>query len=75
MIAEQYPGLLNRPDEEKLQLAAELWQDVMGERTEADDPAMEILMEARWREYQNHPGRVRSWEELKLQLLASAHES
>ena len=51
MIAEQYPGLLDRPDEEKLQLARELWHDVIGDAGEADDPALIALMESRLAEY------------------------
>jgi hypothetical protein len=45
MIAEQYPGLLDRPDEEKLQLAGELWHAVIGHDEGGDDPTLVALME------------------------------
>jgi len=70
MIAEQYPGLLERPDEEKLKLAGKLWNDVIGDTDEADDPVLIALMEARLAEYRAHPERVSSWEDVKTRLLA-----
>ncbi len=70
MIAEQYPGLLDRTDEEKLQLAGELWNDVIGDAAEADDPGIISLMESRLAEYRAHPERVSSWEDVRARLLA-----
>lgn len=70
MIAEQYPGLLDRPDEEKLQLAGELWHAVIGHDAGGDDPTLTALMEKRLSEYQAHPGQVSNWEEVKARLLA-----
>lgn len=70
MIADQYPGLLDRPDEEKLQLAGELWRDVLGGEGESDDPAVTALMEARLGEYLAHPERVSTWDEVKARLIA-----
>lgn len=70
MIAEQYPGLLERPDEVKLQLAGELWHDVIGDAAGADDPALIAMMEARLAEYRANPDRVSTWEDVKTRILA-----
>ena len=69
IIAEQYPGLLARPDEDKLQLVEELLADVMGGDPEAD-PVLLELIESRWAEYQAHPERVSSWADVKARLVA-----
>jgi putative addiction module component (TIGR02574 family) len=69
MIAEQYPGLLELPDDEKLQLAGELWHAVIDDADE-DDPILASLIEARLADYQAHPDRVSTWEEVKARLLA-----
>lgn len=71
MIAEQYPGLLDQPDEVKLQLAAELWQDVIGDGTATDDEALAALMEERLAAYRAAPEQVSTWAEVKARLLAS----
>ena len=69
MIAEQYLGLLARPDEDKLQLAEELLSDVLGDSSE-DDPALLALMESRLEEYRANPEGVQSWGAVKERLLA-----
>lgn len=69
MIAEQYPGLLARPDEDKLQLAEELLSDVLGDVSD-DDPALFSLMESRLNDYRANPEQVRSWSAVKDRLLA-----
>jgi len=69
MISERFPELLALPDEDKLQLAGELWQDVIGGAAE-DDPALVALIEARLAEYQAHPERVSPWADVKARLLA-----
>ena len=68
MIAEQYPGLLTRPDEDKLQLAGELLADVMGDPAEAD-PTLVALMESRLAEYQARPDNVSPWSDVKDRLV------
>jgi hypothetical protein len=70
MIADQYPGLLDRPDEEKLQLAGELWRAVIGQNGEGDDPSLIHLMETRLSEFQSYPDQVASWDEVKARLMA-----
>ena len=69
MISDRYPDLLTLPDEEKLQLAGELWKDVIGDAAE-DDPALVTLIEARLAAYQAHPERVSPWADVKARLLA-----
>jgi putative addiction module component (TIGR02574 family) len=69
MIAEQYPGLLDLPDDEKLQLAGELWHAVIGDAA-GDDPALASFIEARLADYQAHPDSVTAWGEVKARLLA-----
>jgi len=69
MIADQYPGLLTRPDEEKLQLIEELLSDVMGDLSEGD-PTLVALMKSRLAEYRIYPERVSPSSEVKARLLA-----
>lgn len=70
MIAERFPEIAQLPDEDKLTLMAELWQD--GTEDAADDnPALDALMEQRWQEYREHPERVSPWSEVKTRILAS----
>ena len=70
MIAERYPELAQLPDEDKLTLMVELWQDVMDDSS-SENPAMAEFVEKRWQEYQMHPERVSNWSEVKSRLLAS----
>jgi len=69
MISERYPDLLALSDEDKLQLAGELWKDVVGGVAE-EDPALAALIAARLAEYQAHPEQVSSWTDVKARLLA-----
>ena len=69
MISERYPDLLTLPDEDKLQLAGELWKDVIGDAAN-DDPTLAALIEARVAAYQAHPEHVSSWADVKARLLA-----
>ena len=70
MIADQFPGLLQRSDGEKLQLAGELWRDVIGDDIPSDDPTLASLLESRLAEYEAHPERVSTWDQVKARLLA-----
>ena len=70
MIAEQYPRLLERSAGEKLQLAGELWRDVIRNEIVSDDPAVVTLIESRLAEYQANPDRVSTWDEVKARLMA-----
>jgi quinol monooxygenase YgiN len=44
MIAERYPELAQLPDEDKLTLMVELWQDVMDD-SPAENPALAAFVE------------------------------
>lgn len=68
MIAERFPGLLELPDDAKLQLAGELFSDVIGDSDEAD-PDLVALIESRLVEYREHPERTSTWEAVKERLL------
>ena len=68
MIAERFPGLLDLPDDAKLQLAGELFADVIGD-DEENNPALVALIDARLAEYRDHPERVSTWEAVKARLL------
>ncbi|MGV3664418.1 MAG: addiction module protein [Prosthecobacter sp.] len=70
MIAERFPGIAQLPDEDKMTLMAELWQDVMDD-TPAENPALAEFVEGRWQEYRKHPERVSPWSEVKARILAS----
>lgn len=70
MIAERFPEITRLPDEDKLTLMAELWQDVVDESA-AENPALAEFVEQRWQEYQLHPERVSPWTDVKARILAS----
>lgn len=70
MIAERFPEIAQLPDEDKLSLMTELWQDVTDD-TAGDSPALAGQMEQRWQEYQEHPERVSSWSQVKARILSS----
>ena len=70
MIAERFPAVMALPDEEKLSLIAELWEDVAGDDG-TKDPAVVALIEQRLAEYRAHPEQVSTWEDVKTRILAS----
>ncbi len=70
MIAEQYPGLLALPDEDKLQLAGELWNDVIGNDVIEENSTLVPLIESRLADYRAHPEQVSSWTDVKARLLS-----
>ena len=70
MIAERFPGIALLPDEDKMILMAELWQDVMDD-TPTDSPALAEFVEQRWQEYRQHPEKVSPWSDVKARILAS----
>lgn len=71
MIAKRFPEIAQLPDEDKLTLIAELWQDVTDDTAE-DNPALAAQKEQRWQEYQEHPERVSSWRQVKARILDSS---
>ncbi|OAI58149.1 hypothetical protein AYO49_00085 [Verrucomicrobiaceae bacterium SCGC AG-212-N21] len=70
VITERYPEIQQLADEDKLQLASELWSDVVGDST-PDDPSLEQTIAERLAEYHAHPERVSSWADVKARLLGS----
>ena len=70
MITERFPGITQLPDEDKLTLMAELWQDVVDDSA-AENPALAELVEQRWQEYRAHPEQVSPWGDVKARILAS----
>jgi hypothetical protein len=70
MIAERFPDIKCLPDEDKLTLMAELWQDVVDDSA-AENPVLAEFVEQRWHEYQGHPDRVSAWGDVKARILAS----
>lgn len=70
MIAERFPEIAHLPDEDKLTLMAELWQDVTDNTTD-EKPELEAFVEQRWQEYLQHPERVSPWGQVKARILAS----
>jgi putative addiction module component (TIGR02574 family) len=69
MIAERFPGLLDLSDDAKLQLAGELFTDVIGDEVE-EHPELVALIESRLVEYRQQPERVSTWEAVKARLLS-----
>ncbi len=70
MIAERFPEIAQLPDEDKLTLMAELWQDVTDDAAEGS-PALAAWVEQRWQDYHQHPERVSPWSEVKARILES----
>ncbi len=70
MIAERFPEIAQLPDEDKLTLMAELWQDVTDD-TSDESPELAAFVERRWQEYLQHPEHVSPWSQVKARILAS----
>lgn len=69
-MIERFPEISQLPDEDKLTLMAELWQDVMPDDV-AKIPELAELVEQRWQEHRAHPERVSSWSDVNARILAS----
>jgi putative addiction module component (TIGR02574 family) len=70
MIAERFPELALLPDEDKLTLMAELWQDVTDDAAD-ESPELTAFVQQRLQEYRDHPERVSPWSQVKARILAS----
>lgn len=70
MIAERFPEIAHLPDEDKLTLMTELWQDVTDDAAD-DSLALAGWVEQRWQEYLEHPERVSTWSQVSARILAS----
>ena len=51
-------------------LMVELWDDLVADGN-LEDSAVTAQIEQRWKEYQEHPERVRPWNEVKARIQAS----
>lgn len=64
---EQYPELKRLSDEAKLELASELFTDVIG-GSASGHSALLPLIESRLAEYRNHPEQTSTWDAVKSRL-------
>lgn len=71
MIAERFPEIAQLPDEDKLTLMAELWQDVTDDAAD-ESPELAAFVEQCWQEYLQYPERVSPWSQLKTRTLPRA---
>ena len=70
MIAERFPEIAQLPDEDKLTLMAELWQDVTDDAAD-ESPELTAFMEQRWQKCLQHPERASPWVQVKARILTS----
>lgn len=69
MIAETIPQLRTMGTQEKFQLAAELWEDVLQHEDQiADPPELAVLLEQRLASYQAGEVSGRSWDEVRATI-------
>jgi putative addiction module component (TIGR02574 family) len=61
---------VNMTDQEKLDLAQQLWDSITPEVLAADVPPGELeLIEKRWQEHERNPSATVPWEEVKRQVM------
>ena len=66
MIAENIPQLRSMPPQEKLELVAELWEDVLKHEAEINDPpGAGALLEERLASYRTGNDAGKSWEQVR----------
>ena len=70
MIAETIPGLAGLSSDDKILLAAELWQDAVGAEAASPDPELVAALRERLAHYHDHPGEVSSWEDVRQRIAA-----
>ncbi len=69
MIAETIPQIRAMGTQEKFQLAAELWQDVLQHEDEVQDPpGIAAMLEDRLARYRSGEVTGRSWEEVRASI-------
>lgn len=69
MIAETIPQLRTMGTQEKFQLAAELWEDVLQHEDQIDDPpGLEAMLEQRLASHKAGEVKGRSWEEVRAAI-------
>jgi hypothetical protein len=70
MIAETIPGLAGLSSDDKMLLAAELWQQAVGSDAHTPDPVLVNVLRERLAHYHAHPEEVSSWEEVCRRIAA-----
>lgn len=71
MILETIPEIQKLTNQEKLQLANELWEELENQADSVIDPAIIELLESRMAEYRRNPSSARSYEEVKKDILGN----
>lgn len=73
MIAETIPQIKDLTTEQKLLLAAELWDEAANEQTIWEtDPAFITSLEKQLEEYRRDPSAGLTWEQVKARVQRSA---
>jgi putative addiction module component (TIGR02574 family) len=71
MIAEKIPQIRMLSPEEKMLLAAELWDDVAAHGNEwQPDPEFIAGMQQQLEDYRRDPSEGRTWEQMKANIIA-----
>ena len=73
MIIDSLPGVRDLSTEQKWQLAEELWGELIPDKDEGRDSAIERLIEGRMEHYRSHPETASSWESLKHRIEKLRH--
>ncbi|WP_166443023.1 addiction module protein [Phragmitibacter flavus] len=70
MIAETIPALAALSPDDKILLAAELWQDAVSDDSEASDPNPALIeaIQERLAHYRAHPDEVSTWNDVRKRL-------
>ncbi len=69
MIAETIPALSALSPDDKILLAAELWQDAVGNEAEEPDPGIVDALRERLQYDREHPDEGSSWDEVRSRIL------
>lgn len=69
MIAERFPSLLQLSDDERLQLANELYESVFQFGPGVSDEEIKARLDESARQYEGDPDSAVSWEVLKARLM------
>ncbi len=69
MIAERFPGLLQLSENERLQLANELYESVFQFGPGVGDDEIQARLDESFRQYEADPNSGVNWESLKARIL------
>jgi putative addiction module component (TIGR02574 family) len=71
MILEQLPAVKQWPTAMKLQLASELWDEVLAHQEDIQvSPEHRAEIERSMAEFEREPSKVTTWEAVKARILA-----